>query len=199
MRRRARELRSVTAAFSVTLLFAVPTSAFDVQSVVVDHQGDRYRVSMRVTLDAPASATYAVFADPTRLRQVNPAIREVEVMEERGPNLRRIRTRVRACVALFCRHLGQVQDMRYQPTDDGGRIEAHLLPDESDFRHGQATWVFRGCEGDHTCLSFDAELEPAFWIPPVLGPWLIERKLREEAIETSRGLERLAGAPATAR
>lgn len=198
MRRREREQRFVAAAFA-TFLFAFPARGFDVQSVVVDHQGDRYRVSMRVTLDAPSPAAYAVFADPTRLRQVNPAIREVEVMEERGPNLRRIRTRVRACVALFCRQLGQVQDMRYQPTGDGGRIEAQVLPGLSDFRHGQATWVFRGCEVDRTCLSFEAELEPAFWIPPLLGPWLIERKLREEAIETSRGLERLVGAQGSAR
>lgn len=198
MRCTPRELRRLIAA-AVATLVAVQGAAFDVQSVDVDHRGDRYHVSMRVTLDAPAADTYAVFADPLRLRQVNPSIREVEVLEERGPGVRRIRTRVRACVALFCRHLGQVQDMRYQPANDGGRVDAQVLPDVSDFRHGQATWEFRGCEAGRTCLSFDAQLEPAFWIPPVVGPWLIERKLRDEAIETSRGLERLAGAHAVAR
>lgn len=190
MSRRLPRWRSGLAA----LVLALPAAAdaFDVQSVRVSHRDDRYKVSMRVTLDAPAVDTYAVFADPARLREVNPAIREVEVLEDRGPGERRVRTRVRACVSVFCRQLGQVQDMRYHPARDGGSIEAHVLPQMSDFRYGEATWDFRACESDRTCLAFDAELEPAFWIPPLLGPWLIERKLREEAIQTSQGLERLA-------
>lgn len=198
MSRRSRWLRSLGAA--TASLLVLPAGAFDIQSVHVDHQGDRYQVSMRVTLDAPASDSYAVFSDPALLRQVNPAIREVEVLEERGPGLRRVRTRVRACVALFCRHLVQVQDMRYRPAIDGARIiDAQVLPERSDFRYGQAAWIFRACESNRTCLAFDAELEPAFWVPPLIGPWLIERKLRDEAIETSRGLERLARAQVPAR
>ncbi|MCC2657078.1 MAG: cyclase/dehydrase [Panacagrimonas sp.] len=176
------------------MLLASSVAAYDIQSVDVRHQGDRYHVSMRVTLDAPASASYAVFSDPERLRQVNPAIREVEVIEQRGPDVRRLRTRVRACVSFFCRQLGQVQDMRYEGAADGGRIDAQVLPERSDFRYGQASWIFRTCESNRTCLAFDAELEPAFWVPPLLGPWLIQRKLRSEAIETSANLERLARA-----
>ncbi|MGH8517216.1 MAG: SRPBCC family protein [Panacagrimonas sp.] len=187
---------------SATMLAAAthpfPAAAFDIQSVDVQHSGGRYRVSMRVTLDAPASHSYAVFADPARLRRVNRAIREVQVLEERAPDLRRIRTQVRACVGFFCRQLEQVQDMRYRPATDGGRIDAQVLPDRGDFRSGQATWVFRACGDKRTCLAFDAELEPAFWVPPLLGPWLIQRKLRDEAIETSHGLERLAREDASA-
>lgn len=196
MSRRPSRLRSLGAVAAA--LLAIPAPAVEIQSVDVHHQGDRYRVSMRVTLDAPASDSFAVFSDPVRLRQVNPAIRAVEVLEDHGPGLRRVRTRVRACVALFCRQLGQVQDMRYRPDAEGGRIDAQVLPDRSDFRYGQAAWIFRACSGDRTCLAFDAELEPAFWVPPVVGPWLIERKLRDEAIQTSRGLERLARAAALA-
>ena len=181
------------AAALVAGIAAVPAAAFEIQSVDVRHDdGDRYHVAMRVTLDAPATDTYAVFADPARLREVNAAIREVQVLEELAPQLRRVRTRVRACVAFYCRHLQQVQDMRYQPSSEGGRIEAQVLPDRSDFRFGQASWTFAPCPAHRTCLAFDAELEPAFWVPPLLGPWLIQRKLRDEAIETSRGLERLA-------
>lgn len=188
----------LAAAALVAGIAAIPAAAFEIQSVDVRHDdGDRYHVAMRVTLDAPASDTYAVFADPARLREVNAAIREVQVLEELGPQLRRVRTRVRACVAFFCRQLQQVQDMRYQPSNDGGRIEAQVLPDRSDFRYGQASWTFSPCPTQRTCLAFDAELEPAFWVPPFLGPWLIQRKLRDEAIETSRGLERLARAPRT--
>jgi hypothetical protein len=190
------KIPGVAAALLACTLCGATAAAFDIQSVDVQHQDDRYRVSMRVTLDAPAADTYAVFSDPARLREVNPAIREVQVLEQLGPNLRRVRTRVRACVAFFCRQLQQVQDMRYRPAEqEGGRIDAAVLPDRSDFRYGHASWTFAACqEAKRTCLAFDAELEPAFWVPPLIGPWLIQRKLRDEAIETSRGLERLARA-----
>lgn len=175
--------------------FAATTShAVEIHSVDVQHDNARYRVSMRVTLDAPAAATYAVFADLPRLREVNPAVREVRVLETLSADARRVFTEVRACVSLYCRHLKQVQDMRFETRANGGRVRAQVLPERSDFRFGDANWDFRDCAG-RTCLDFDAELEPAFWVPPLIGPWLIKRKLQEEAIETSMGLERLARTP----
>jgi hypothetical protein len=33
---------------------------------------------------------------------------------------------------------------------------------------------------------------PVFWVPPVIGPWLIRKKMYEEAQRSSLGLERVA-------
>lgn len=172
-----------------TGLAAPASHAVEIHSVDVQHDEARYRVSMRVTLDAPAAAAYTVFADLPRLREINPSVREVSVLETLADGTRRVYTDIRTCAGLYCRHLKQVQDMRFAARSDGGRVHAQVLPERSDFRFGDATWDFRNCEG-RTCLAFDAELEPAFWVPPLLGPWLIKRKLQEEAIETSKGLER---------
>lgn len=173
--------------------------AVEIHAVDVSHDDARYRVSMRVTLDAPADATYSVFTDLPRLRQVNPAVREVRILEAASPDTRRVYTEVRACVSLFCRRLKQVQDMQFEARahGGGGKVRAHVIAERSDFRFGDATWDFRDCDG-RTCLDFDAELEPDFWVPPLIGPWLIERKLHEEAIQTSQGLERLARPASTA-
>jgi hypothetical protein len=54
-----------------------------------------------------------------------------------------------------------------------------------------AQWEFRAVD-QRTQLDFNAELEPAFWIPPFVGPWLVENSLREEAQRTSSGIEQLA-------
>ena len=35
-------------------------------------------------------------------------------------------------------------------------------------------------------------MEPDFWVPPLIGPWVIKRTMREQAITTSEGIERLA-------
>ena len=48
-----------------------------------------------------------------------------------------------------------------------------------------------------TELQFTETFEPDFWVPPVIGPWLIQRKLVSEVAETVMYIEaqQAAGAP----
>jgi hypothetical protein len=92
-------------------------------------------------------------------------------------------------VYFFCKTVHQVQDVTEVP---GRYISASVLPAMSDFRHGVAR-VYMWPEGAHTRIRVLAEVEPDFWIPPLIGPWIISRKLHSEALETMRNLERLAG------
>ncbi|HZR38118.1 MAG TPA: SRPBCC family protein [Nevskia sp.] len=176
-------------------LALVPAAAAaEIQSLQVQHDGNRYRVDLQVKLQAPAAAAYAAFAAPGSLPAINPAVRKVQVLERGGDERARVYTEVRVCAMLYCKTLRQVQDMRYAPRPDGGALHAEVLPESSDFSYGRADWDFRPA-GGATELRFSAELEPAFWIPPLLGPWLVERSLREEAERTSAGIERLARPP----
>lgn len=175
-------------------LMSGPALAVELRAIEVTRGESRYRVRMDVQLDVPAPAAYAVFADISRLPRINPAVREARVLEEPGAEgLRRVYTDLRVCVSFFCRRLQQVQDMRFTARPDGGDVQAVVIPERSDLRYGLANWALRDC-GGRTCLHFEAELEPHFWVPPVIGPWLMQRKLREEAMQTSAGIERLARA-----
>lgn len=178
-------------AATLLTLGSLDAKAVELRRIEVTREGARYRVLMDVSLDVSAPAAYAVFADIARLPQINPAVRTARVLDEPVPgDLRRVYTDVRMCVSFFCRHLEQVQDMRFTPRPDGGDVSASVIPERSDLLYGLAHWQLRDCSG-RTCLSFDAELEPRFWVPPVIGPWLMQRKLREEAMQTSAGIERL--------
>jgi hypothetical protein len=183
---------------AVAGLLPVAASAAEIQSLQVSRDGERYRVELEVRLQAPAPAAYAAFTDPASLPLINPAVQKVEVLEPPAAEHGRLYTEVRVCAVLYCKTLHQVQEMRYAPRPDGGELHAEVLPALSDFAYGRADWSFSG-EGAGTRLHFSAELQPAFWIPPLLGPWLVERSLREEAQRTSAGIERLAAAPRQAR
>lgn len=183
-------------AATLLTLGSLDAAAVELRRIEVTREGDRYRVLMNVSLDVSAPAAYAVFADIEKLPQINPAVRTARELTEPVPaNLRRVYTDVRMCVSFFCRQLEQVQDMRFTQRPDGGDVSASVIPERSDLRYGLANWQLRDCSG-RTCLSFEAELEPRFWVPPLIGPWLIQRKLREEAMQTSAGIERLARAAA---
>lgn len=173
------------------VLFAASATAVDIDRVDVQHKGARYRVEMQVRLDAPAQRAYAVLTDFSNLGRFNPAVRRSQELPSVGPGTRRLFTEINVCVSFICRKLEQVQDMRLQTHASGGTLSASVVPALSNLQYGQADWDIHPCAAQ-SCLRFIAELEPKFWIPPLIGPWLIQRKLRQEAIQTSEGIERLA-------
>jgi hypothetical protein len=175
----------------LALLLMQAATAAEVQEVTVSRDGPRYHVDMRARLAVPAARAYAVFSDYRRLPLINPAVRSATVLGSEPDGDTRLATELHLCVAFFCRELKQVQDMRRFREGDALGLSADVLPQDSDLKFGHARWLMRPC-GNGTCLDFSAELEPDFWVPPLIGPWLIEHKLRAQAITTSAGIERLA-------
>ena len=86
---------------------------------------------------------------------------------------------------LYCRDVSQTQDMVQSP---GFVIVADILPQDSDFRSGRAHWRL-SAEGDATLLRFHAEIVPAFFMPPLIGPWLIKREMVSQMTEIVRLIE----------
>lgn len=177
----------------ISILVFVPAtlSAFVLHDVNVAHEDNRYRVEMRVTLEAPAEDSFAVFSDFESLPRIHKAIKKSQTAVAEDGSIT-LSTLLRVCVTFYCRDLQQTQNMTLRPFVKGtGAVHAQLIPEQSDFRYGQASWTFTE-RLENTHLHFFAEMEPDFWVPPIIGPWLIQRRLRSEAIETSAGLERLA-------
>lgn len=166
-----------------------------VNELTVDKAHHRYRVHILVQIDASPKRVYEVFTDFQRLQKINSAVFHVETLTGANPGLQRLLTKVRICVLFFCKELQQVQDMQELPDAQGGELYATVLPAQSDLRYGAAHWKVWPC-ADFACLSFDTELEPAFWVPPLIGPWAIKNKLEQEAVETASNIERLARKPA---
>lgn len=186
--------RRLPVLLTLAALWPALSAAAQVQQVTVDHSGARYRIDLSMRLDAAPARAYAVFTDFRNLPRINPVVREEQVTRADTPDIETLRTRIDACVAFFCRTLHQVQTVYLQPRADGGDVRTDIIPARSDFSYGTAHWSFRPCADNtqQTCLHFRAQMQPAFWIPPLIGPWLIERQLRKESIVAGVGIERLA-------
>ncbi|MEN8720746.1 MAG: hypothetical protein ABF296_10850 [Oceanococcaceae bacterium] len=160
----------------------------DIDSVVVDHRKNRYTVEMHARMDADAARAYAVFTNYERLVDINDAIITSQRIAGGLDGAQRIHTQVRVCVMGICRIFDQVQDMQPTPPE---HLEARVIPNMSNLKYGLANWRIWNEDG-RAHLYFRAEVEPDFWVPPVVGPWLIKRKLESEAQQTANGIERLA-------
>lgn len=165
--------------------------AEDIDQLDIGHEASRYRVELRARLDAPLADSYAVFRDFRNLPRINDAVEAVDALPAPAGGPARWHTRVRVCFGFFCSHLDQVQDVRESREGAAYRLDAVVIPALSNLRYGVAAWKLEGC-GPQTCLWFRAELEPDFWVPPLLGPWLIERTMRRQAHATAHGIEVLA-------
>jgi Polyketide cyclase / dehydrase and lipid transport len=157
----------------------------------VAQSGPRYTIEMRVHLDVPPRAAYAVFANLDNLRKINSDVQEARIVG-RGPHgTVDLYSRIRVCVLWLCRTLHETQRMTFVSSSDGGEVYATVLPLAGDLREGRARWTFSRA-GAGTRLAMSAQLEPAFPVPPLIGPWLVRRWLRGQVAATAENLERLA-------
>jgi hypothetical protein len=152
---------------------------------MVERDGEVYRVAVDARIRAPVARVRALLTDYAHLDRLNEAIVSSEVMDDYGAGRYRVRIVTRACIWFFCRTVHQVQDV----VESGeSTIKVRVIPELSDFRQGSARFFVRR-DGEGARVNIVSEVEPDFWIPPLIGPWLIKRKLLSEALETVKNLE----------
>ena len=77
-------------------------------------------------------------------------------------------------------------------TSPTGTITTTVIADESNFRRGYSKWRIDSVSDAVTRISVEAEQEPDFWIPPIIGPILFKRAFMKEVRETGIKIEREA-------
>ena len=74
-------------------------------------------------------------------------------------------------------------------------VRATIVPESSDFESGQASWDLVVAD-DVTYMQFSTSFDPSFWVPPVIGKWLIKREMNRQVLGTAVYIERHAGSQA---
>ncbi len=173
---------------SVLALVAGAGRAAQVDSVTVSHRDSGFTIVFDGVVDAPAARVYDVLSDYARLGRLNPAITSVSVTGRPTPQTERVRSVFESCILFFCPKIVQVLDVT---RPDARTIVDHVVPGQGDFEGGSSTWRITN-QGPRTRLHYEAMRVAAFWIPPLIGRWAIERTLREQLEFSVAILERLA-------
>lgn len=173
------------------LLAATPVWAGEVLDVAVERFDQRYIVEIDARFNTSAERLRLLLTDFPNLHLINDSIRRSEILEINSPQHHCVRTEAHVCVALLCKDIVQVQDVSVLPD---GNLLATIRASRSDFSYGVARWQFWE-DATGTRMLFRSEVEPAFWVPPLIGPWLISRALHAEALKSVANLERLAEVP----
>jgi len=147
-----------------------------------------YRISLVMQVQAPAHHVQRVLTDYPRIYRLNPAITESEVLPAPDDGVVRVRTRMLDCIGFFCKEIDRVEDVRESGT---GGLEATTVPALSSFKSGSAEWQIHGM-GERSQVSYQAQMEPDFYIPPLIGSYFVKQKLVQAMLASVERIECIA-------
>lgn len=174
-------------------LCSAPAAAAQFYSLKVSHEGDVYRMSADAHLAAPPEQVYRVLTDYAHLTRVSSSVVKSDVVRQLDATTALVYTDARVCNFLFCRHARELQRIVQDSPRD---LSSQVVPQpDNNIRAGSATLHIEA-DGDGARLRWELDVQPDFWVPPLIGPPLMLGSLRSEGVRIIEGVERMARAHA---
>ena len=175
-------------ALIVLCMVALQVDAVDITELEVSEDGGVYQIKLASVINAPAEYVYRVLTDYVHLHRLHPSIIQSDILPSPGAGIVRVRTRILDCILIFCMELDRVQDIGEVPPH---HLHTVIVPSMSNFRSGKADWRIEDM-GERSQLIYEAQMAPNFTVIPIIGPYLVKRKLREEMASSLLRIECIA-------
>ena len=189
---RSSRAASTTALLAAALALVVagsPARANESLQTKVTRQGRVLLVRATLAADTPASTCFSVLADFDRLEEFIPGLVSSEVVSGPGEPvvLRQVGD---AKAAFFHVTLDVTLAVQVHPPE---RIEFKRI--DGNLRQMQGSWTVAG--NQHHCdIAYRADVEPAFWVPPLIGPRLMRNQVETQLEGLLQELHRRSAAAA---
>jgi len=180
--------RALTGLVLFLAVGAAPAAALgaEIRHLDVERQEDTYRVRFEAVVAVAPDRVFALLTDFERLDRLNPGVKVAQRLSS-GSGATRVRTVIEGCVLFFCNRMERVEAVRTR----GKRvIWARIVPSASDFRSGDSRWALAAVTGG-TRIRLRLRVVPDFWVPPLIGPWILKRDLADNLRILVQRLERL--------
>ena len=172
----------------LALLSSQAANAADLREIEVERADGIYMLQSVVWFDADIETVYRVFLDWDLSEQFSSVVVEARNLGSDATGDRGFYTRNRACVLFYCKSVERFGRVEYEPAVF---IKAITDPERSDFHLSNETWEFTE-EDDGTLIRYQLEMRPKFWIPPLIGPYVIKKKMRDDGVNALDRIEAIA-------
>ncbi len=164
--------------------------AAELERAEIGFEGSTYHYTFVALLEGGGDAVHGVVTDYERLARINDDITASRVLERYPDGSFKRLLRLKSCVIGICFDLDFVERV----TVSADAITTTIVPGEGNFRDGTAEWRIEPVGQGQTRMTVVATQTPKFWIPPVIGPWVLRRVFLREVQETCEKIEQLAAA-----
>lgn len=173
--------------FVLVLAWQAGTAA-DLRDISVERVAERYNLSSTAYFAASPEDMFRVLSDYDLFSKFTSAFVETRNLAADAGGRPGFYTRMEGCVLMFCKSFVRHGHLLLDPIRE---IIAIADPAFSDFKYCRERWELVP-EGDGTVLLYTFEMEPGFWVPPVIGPYVVKRTLRAGGREAIDRIEALA-------
>jgi len=146
----------------------------EIQRAETHYENGVYKLEMHVTIDAQVQDVQSVLRNYHEYPQLDGRILEARELERPAPAVVMLFTRLRACFGPFCRNVQRVERVEERPNE----LLATVVPERSDLKVGSTHTQMAAVNG-HTEVTYNTQMSPDFWIPPLVGRRLMLRTLRD--------------------
>lgn len=171
------------------LLWFQVSEAGTVRGSDVRYDDGVYSIEMDMVIEVGVDAVRAIITDYANMHRVSNLLTDSSLVDAPAEDGIRRRLVSEICILFFCFESVIVEDVEEIGRDT---VLTTVVPELSDFHSGRSRWYTQALDHDRSLLRFRYDMEPDFWIPPVIGPLLIKRKLLREAQDTIEMIEALA-------
>lgn len=182
--------------FLLLLIFALTAgvSASEnplIYSEVDQYKENHYRVKLLIKIPAHPDAVINELQRYSKIQDLHEDIISSKVISYEN-NVSQIEVISNRCILFICFPI--VQTMNFVRINNR-TLEASIIPQKSDFLSGHMRW-FVTLSSEGSLLEYTGEFEPDFWVPPLIGPWVVEMDLATASVEVIQALaERITGKP----
>jgi len=181
----------ITAALTASLALLLATrsgTAAEIGWLDVERDDKRFNIRAQITIDAPVPAVFEALLAYDRFAELSERFTESHYVEPDIDGAPRIFTRIEGCIWFFCRKVDRYARLDTAPYTT---IVATTEADKSDADYSVESWTLTN-DGESTLIDYRHELETGFWVPPLIGKWIIRRALTSGVQDAAERIERLA-------
>ena len=183
--------REVTIAALAGVAASSLLSAATIDKLDVTRERGRYALVANAHLEALPESIYAVLMDygDNAYSRISSAYKESSYLEPEADGTPIVYTRMEGCMLWHCMTLERVERLE---TREPNWIKSYTLPERSNFKYSTSEWSLEADGKGGTNMTYVLEMEPDFWVPPLIGPFALKRTLSSGGARAVRRIERLA-------
>lgn len=172
----------------VLLCASAVAAPADLREVSVDLNDGRYLLVSKAWLDVAPDDLYRVLIDYDLFVKFSSSFVESRNLASTHDGQPRFYTRMEACVLWFCKSFERHGQLKLEPPFN---ISSLADPETSDFDYSHESWHLVS-EGGGTLMIYTFDMDPSFWVPPIVGPFLMKRALLNNGEDAINRIEAVA-------
>lgn len=169
---------------------ALAAHSATLDTLEVTREEGRYELFADTFVAASPSDIYAVLLEyeDNKFQRISSVYKESAYLDPASDGTPIVYTLMEGCIVFYCLSMRRTERLE---KEEFSYIRTMTIPEQSNFKYSHSEWTFAPAEGG-TRMTYTMVMEPDFFVPPIVGPYILKRVLRSGGARVISRIERIA-------